>query len=603
MCGFVGIISRSDHREVLPRMLERIRHRGPDGDGQVFYAQNGWYVALGHRRLSIIDIEGGSQPMEVGSHALVYNGEIYNYRDLDAKAGGDTSALLNYMAEHGEAGIGDLNGMFAFAFWDHVQGSLLLARDRPGIKPLYYMPLPDGGIAFASELTALLEHPAASKRIDVRALSSYFFLDYAGAPESLVEGIHKLSPAHSLRWQNGKLDAPKRYWGLSSIKPARKAVPLWQHLQTVVRRDLIADVPVGVFLSGGIDSSIIATLAAEQSRDRLKAFSIGFENPAFDELDFAKLLAQHIEVEHVTRVFTERDLLAELDTILDALDEPLADPSFLPTYLLARLAAQEVKVVLGGDGGDELFGGYPTYAAHRLAYMYKAMPVWVRNHLILPAVAQLPLQDGYHGLEWKLKRFTKGFENDPTRRHLRWMSNLDLAELRKAIPNLLRDPLVLRMALVDGQNEDWVQQMMHLDFMTYLPGSVLAKVDRASMAHGLEVRPPFLDNEMVEVAYGIESRLKKDKAPLKAAARGHIPDVIIDRKKKGFAIPLAAWVRGPLLPRLERILKDSPVWRLELLSQDVFTEWLSEHRNRSFDRSRPLWALLVLDHWLVKEKF
>jgi asparagine synthase (glutamine-hydrolysing) len=621
MCGLVGFIQRSSAPELLAPMLHRIEHRGPDGEGRWTGSFGEWFVALGHRRLAILDLAGGTQPMSTpdGRTHLSYNGEIYNFRELRReledsgvhfRTRSDTEVLLRHTERHWDQGLQSLNGMFAFALWDRQRGSLLLARDRVGIKPLYYAELPDGGVVFASELTALLQHPHVTRRVSPEALLSFFFSDYVHGPSSMVEGVKKLAPGHAVEWQGGKLAPPVRYWSPpettgpldGSIEAAARE--LWSLLGGAVERQLVADVPVGVFLSGGIDSSSVAVLAQERSTRRLETFSIAFEDPTFDESRYARLVAARIGSAHVEERLGERNVLDVLEPALANLDEPLADPSYLPTFLVSRLASSHVKVVLGGDGGDELFGGYPTYRAHRLARYYSLLPKSLRTGAIARCVSLLPVRDRYQSLEWKLKRFVLRWDDDSRRRHLRWMSGLDLDDLALAAPRAgPREPATLALAAAGGN--DLLHDILALDFRTYLPGSVLTKVDRASMAHGLEVRPPMLDNDLVDWALRLPSSLKirglQSKYLLKLAARNHLPAAVVSRTKKGFGIPVGRWLRGPLQPRLARALSSSPVWESPWLDRAPFAVWARRHEQRRGDHSKVLWALIVLDEWMRRE--
>lgn len=617
MCGIAGFVAREADPAALPRMLREIAHRGPDGEGSWRGAAGPFTVALGHRRLAIIDVAGGAQPMgnEDGSVVISYNGEVYNFLALRPalerlghrfRTRSDTETIVHHYEQHGADGLAALSGMFAFAIWDGPRERLLLARDRCGIKPLYYAELPGGGLAFASELTALLAHGGVDRALGADGLASYFFSDYLHPPGTIARAVKKLPPGHALVWERGQLQPPRPFWQVPAAGPAPTeseatlATELWRGIERAVEAQLVSDVPVGIFLSGGIDSSLVAAAATRRAGARMKAFSIGFEDGTFDESRYARLVAAEMGVEHVTETLREENLLEVVDLALDELDEPLADPSFIPTFLLARLAARHVKVVVGGDGGDELWGGYPTYRAHELAAVYGALPAWFRREVVERAVARLPLDDRYQSLEWKLRRFTGRWDDARVARHLRWMSTVDLPELGAAVPAArgLR-PATLGVRL--PETDDWLNQILALDFSTYLPGSVLAKVDRASMAHGLEVRPPLLDDALVELAFSLPSRLKvrggRSKVLLKRAARGKIPDAVIDRPKKGFAIPLAAWLRGPLAARLDAVLAASPLWELGLLDRAVFAGWRDEHRGRTRDRSKPLWALYVLDRW------
>jgi asparagine synthase (glutamine-hydrolysing) len=625
MCGIAGFVARQVDPAALPRMLAAIAHRGPDGEGawtgEAPGAGGPWRVVLGHRRLAIIDLVGGVQPManEDGRVVVTYNGELYNDPPLRAaleRAGhtfrtrSDTETIVHQVEQHGAAGVAELDGMFAFAVWDARTGRLTLARDRCGIKPLYYAPLPDGGLVFASELSSLLAHGGVDRALGAEGLASYFFADYVHPPHTIVGAVRKLPPGHTVVWQDGRLEAPRPYWRLrldAAPPPAEdddaRAQRLWRAIEASVEAQLVSDVPVGIFLSGGIDSSTVAAAAARTSRMRMTAFAIGFEDPTFDESGYARTVADKLGVELVTETLGADNLLEIADAALDRLDEPLADPSYLPTFLLSRLAARHVKVVLGGDGGDELWAGYPTYKAHRMAAIYAAVPRLVRSRLVLPAVGALPVADRYQSLEWKLRRFTERWDDDRVARHLRWMSNVDLPELGAAIPAARGlTPATLAAGRELPATGDWLNGILSLDFQTYLPGSVLTKVDRAAMAHGLEVRPPLLGNALVDLAFGLPSRDKlrgnTSKFLLKRAVRGQIPDEVIDRRKKGFGIPLAAWIRGPLAARVQAVVDESPLWDLGCADRSVFARWLDEHRGRRRDRSKPLWALYVLDRWL-----
>ena len=551
-----------------------------------------------------------------GSTCVTYNGEIYNFPELRTvleqrgrrfRTRCDTEVLLQQVAVHGNAGLAALDGMFAFAAWDVATGTLLLARDRIGIKPLYYAPLPDGGLAFGSELASLLQHPAIRRVLGAEGLRSYFFGDYAH-PAAHARRGRLQAGARALRRVEGRPALEARpYWELRLadspvLPPGDLAAQLWAMLGRSVEQQLVSDVPVGVFLSGGLDSSIIATLAAGRYGRKIKTFSMGSADPSFDESSHARVVARAIGSEHVEEVFGEEKVLEVTDVALDRLDEPLADPSYLPTFCLSRLAASHVKVVLGGDGGDELFGGYPTYKAHAAARLWRHVPL--RMGPLQALVSRLPASDGYQSLEWKAKRFLLRWDDDARRRHFRWMSSLDLPDLARAVPGRgeLPETLVARYP----STRDDINAMLAVDIMSYLPGSVLTKVDRASMAHGLEVRPPMLGNDVVEWAYSLPSSVKlrrgTSKYLLKSAARGHLPDVIIDRPKRGFALPLRTWLRGPLRSRVTRALEPSPLWESGLLDRGAFVEWAGMHDARRGDYARALWALVVLDGWVRREK-
>ena len=636
MCGIAGFVQKQATGEfdsVLRRMTDRMQKRGPDGSGYWIsppLGGEGWKAALGHRRLSIIDLEGGAQPLgnENGRIQVTFNGEIFNFLALRPelenrghrfKTRSDTEVIVHHLEEFGDEGVKDFNGMFAFALWDQDRGRLLLARDRAGVKPLYYARLPDGGIAFASELTALIQHPSVSKRLSQDALAGYFFSDYVQAPQSMIEGVYKLEPGHTLVWEKGKLFDPKPFWNvqevLSKSAGEEKSVSelsarLEQLLEASVDRQLISDVPVGVFLSGGIDSSIVAALARRKAGASIRTFSMAFKDKDFDESSYARLVAKHLGTDHQEEFLTEANLIESLDAALNVLDEPNSDPSILPTFCLSRLTVRSVKVALGGDGGDELFAGYPTYKAFNYSRYYKLLPEVLRKRVIDEVVTRLPVNLTYQSFEWKAKRFALRWDNNPFRRHLRWMSNTDLPELGEILNSpggrSQREPQVLRLADQLGESSsDCLNSLLALDFQTYLPGSVLGKVDRTSMGNSLEVRPPFLDNDVMNWAFSLPSEMKLrggfSKYILKEMARSFLPEEVVNRRKKGFAIPLGRWLRGPLEPRITSVLRDSPLWLGSALNRATFERWAQEHAEQKADRSKPLWSLIVLDHWARRE--
>jgi asparagine synthase (glutamine-hydrolysing) len=629
MCGIAGIVATRAAEDVVRRMLGRIAHRGPDGEGLVVRRVGRRVATFGHRRLSIVDLEGGAQPMEdagtdarPAARALVtFNGEIYDHAATRAKLSregarfvtrSDTETLVSGFASWGEDVVLRLGGMFAFAAMDLRTGEVLLARDRSGIKPLYWARLdearwPGGGLAFASELRALLELPGVSRRVDPRGLASFLFSDYAHPPLTLLEGVQKLAPGELLALRpDGTYDGPRRYVAPQIPEPGPRPDErtLLRTLGDAVESQLMSDVPLGVFLSGGLDSSIVAALAKQRARVPLRAFCIGFEEASFDESTHARAVSAHLGIEHVEEVLSPRALLEVVDEVLDQLDEPLGDHSIVPTYLLCRLAARHVKVALGGDGADELFGGYPTYVAHVRHASVAGPFVAGARRLLGPRAAQalleqVPSSDAYQALDWKVKRFVGRWDDDVVRRHLRWMSTLDVPELRDALgARYPGEPATL--AAAHHWWSDPIATATTLDFATYLPGSVLTKVDRASMAHGLEARPPFLDEGVLALARRLASEDKvrggQGKVLLRRAARALLPAAILDRKKHGFSVPLAQWLRGPLTPRLDEILAASPVW--EVLERDPFVRWHRAHRDRRGDHAKALWALLVLDRWM-----
>lgn len=618
MCGIAGYVTREPRPEVVARMLAAVAHRGPDGEGEWTPRHGPWHVALGNRRLAVLGGSAGAQPMasDDGVVHVTFNGEIVNWRDLAARLGDergpsptatDTEVLVRQLALHGAAGIAELDGMFAFAAWDTRSRRLLLARDRAGIKPLYYAPLADGGVAFASELSALLRHPGIGRRLDHDALADYFFADYAAPPRSLVDGVRKLAPGCFVAWDDGRLSEERAFWRPPPAQSWREdassdalASELWERLVGAVARYQSADVPIGFFVSGGIDSALVARAARVPPGERLRTFSLAFSDPSYDESGYSRMMAEALRSDHTEVRLEPEALLESVPRIADSLDEPLADPSYIATYLLCEAAARSVKVALGGDGGDELWGGYQSYLAHRLARPWRAVPRALRG-LAARWVDRLPVGSGYQQLDFKLRRFVLRWDDDARRRHLRWMGNVDLPELRRLLPRLDREPPVLATE-IPLDPRDPLQDCLSLDLATYLPNAVLTKVDRASMAHGLEVRPPYLANDLVDWARRLPTRYKvrglETKWLLKRAARGRIPRPIIERSKHGFGAPIAALARGPFAASLQSILADSPLWVGERIARPVVREWLDSHRAGRADHGHALWSIFVLDRWL-----
>lgn len=595
-------------------MCRAIAHRGPDGEGIEVRRANGRVATLGHRRLAIVDLETGAQPMQDASRSAIvaFNGEIYDHLRTRARleqegvrfaTRSDTEVIVAGFARWGERIVQELHGMFAFCAFDERDGTVLLARDRFGIKPLYVAHLPGGGLAFASELSAILCVPEVKKKVSDAGLASYLFSDYAHPPHTLIEGVEKLAPGEALIGRVGRAWERRSYLPADAGGPPPSARELWDTLDRAVDAQLMSDVPLGVFLSGGLDSSCVAALAAARTRARggrseLQAFCIAFEDASFDESAHARRMSAHLGLAHVEEKLNERALLDVIDEVLDHLDEPLGDHSIVPTYLLCRLASRHVKVALGGDGADELFGGYPTYRAHVLhARLLRPVTPLFRSRRARALLERIPASDRYQSLDWKVKRFLGRWDDDTRTRHLRWMSALDLPELRDAL-----GPRFVRPASLDepARGLDPIALASALDFRTYMPGSVLTKVDRASMAHGLEARPPFLDEDVVALARRVPSRDKlrgsTGKWLLREASAAALPPAILERGKHGFSVPLAAWLRGPLAPRLHRILADSPCW--SVLERDAFGRFAAAHAARRGDHAKGLWALVVLDAWM-----
>lgn len=618
MCGVAGLIlpqsEKSGLQKAIPKMLESLQKRGPDGQGSQTFESEDWLVGLAHRRLSIIDIEGGPQPFEVDTSAITYNGEVFNFLELRSdlekqghnfKSHSDTEVALRLFIEEKQNAFHRFNGMFALGIWDQMTKSLTLARDSVGIKPLYYAPLLSGGLVFGSDLLTVVRSGFVPVRISRLAVENYFFSEYCHSPHTMIEGVYKLPPGHYLTWQNGKLSGPIDY-----RRPVTPKVPnnfkaafvdFENRFEKAVARQLIADVPVGVLLSGGLDSSSVVAAANAQTRHRLQTFSVEFDDPQFNEGPLARRISEQFKTQHRVLKLEDYVLLENIDRALDSLDEPMADPSVLPTFLLCEMVSEHVKVALGGDGGDELFGGYPTYKAHQWAQFYQKLPAWAHQKCVHPLVMSLPSSARRWSLDWKLKRFFGRWDASPVLRHLRWMAGTDLFLVGELFGHSLT-PWSFQ-DLKASKNSDSLNAIMEMDFKSYLPSEVLVKVDRTSMAHGLEVRPPFLDAEMIQFAQALPSKMKvgaDSKLMVRAYVDKHVGSWISKVPKKGFGIPLNSWMKRSLKSRIDRALFESPVFAHTHLKVDVLTKLWGEHQSGSQDHSRTFWSFLVLDHWLKR---
>src|SRR5438067_7803275 len=617
MCGICGIAGGDPARarELVQRMCGSMVHRGPDDEGSVRLGD----VTLGMRRLSIIDIEGGHQPManEDSTVWVVQNGEIYNHRELRNQlldAGhrfatqSDTEVLVHGYEEWGEEVVERLNGMFAFALFDRRNSSLFLARDRMGIKPLHYAV--DGDrLVFASELKALLRDPALRKGIDPVALDEYLAYEFVPSPRSIVRGISKLRPGHTVSWSlaNRKLTM-RRYWAPRlNTEPSSEGRDLDEEcarlrdvLRESVRKELISDVPLGVFLSGGIDSSAVAAMMTELGGD-VKSFSVGFVERSFDESPHAQAVARHLGTDHHELTLEPAALLGLIPKLPLLLDEPLGDASIIPTYLLAAFTRQHVKVALGGDGGDELFAGYPTLQAHRLAGYYLRAPALLRRAIVEPLVQRLPVSRGNLSFDFRAKRFVSGAAHPVAERHRRWMGSF-ASEERTA---LLSREVRASLADANGGDEfgsyDPLNQVLMMDMRLYLENDILVKLDRASMMASLEGRVPLLNNDFVAYATSLPLHMKlrgmRSKFLLKRALRGVLPDRILNRPKKGFGIPVAAWFRGPLKEQMLSVLAPDRLSREGFFEPRVVRELIDDHLAGRRDNRKQLWTLFAFQLW------
>lgn len=619
MCGIAGFAGRGTRTD-LQRMTSHLAHRGPDAEG--LWVDDNAPVFLGHRRLSILDHAGGDQPMwnEDKQVGVIFNGEIYNFQELRhelerlghrfATSHSDTEVLVHGYEEWGDGLPLRLNGMFAFAIYDIARGSLFLARDRFGEKPLYYSAKSDLFV-FASELTSLTQHPEVSRSLSEKSLQKYFAYGYLPAPHAMLEGSRKLPGGHWLKYDISSQDLTvKPYWqfslepdnSLCDADEPRLIDELSHLLGQAARRRLMSDVPLGVFLSGGLDSSaVLACLAEQMPASELRTYTIGFNEPSFDESAHARHVANYLGTEHHERILgidQVRDLIPD---ILGKLDEPLGDASILPTSILSGFAREQVTVALTGDGGDELFAGYDPFLALKSAEIYShAVPSWA--HRAARGLAGLiPVSSNYMSLDFKLKRTLMGLSYPQNARLPAWMSPVepsDLAELMKA-PVRVDEIYDEAIALWDGDRKKPIVDRA-LEFFTcfYLQDDILMKTDRASMMHSLETRAVFLDNDLVEFCRRLPNHFKFRKGErkylLKKVADSLLPREIVERRKKGFGIPLTKWLRTvPADPPLDEIQTVNMSW--------VRKAW-RQHRSRSMDHRLFLFAWLSLQHFVSQLK-
>jgi asparagine synthase (glutamine-hydrolysing) len=607
MCGICGIVALrgAPDRERLEAMSATLVHRGPDSAGVVLQSA----AALAARRLSIIDLETGDQPIanEDASVHVVQNGEIYNYRELRAeleRAGhafrthGDTEVLVHAYEEWGDAFPRRLRGMFAVAIWDGPRARLLLARDAFGIKPLYYR-VSTEGLEFASELRAL-----PRGEIDLDALDAFLAFNSIPSPLTIFRDTRKLRAGHVLTWESGTLrleryanPAPAAADALRNDDDAELIEECRARIRDSVRAHLVSDVPVGVLLSGGVDSGLLAALAAEESREPLRTFSIGFEESSFDELVEARRVAERYATDHHELVLRP-DAALLLPALAEAFDEPFADSSALPTYLVSELAARHVKVALSGEGGDELFGGYYTYAADLLAERIGGLARVAR-----PLVELLPSSSAKASLDYRAKRFARAAHLPPLERHHGW-KEIFSPELRAELTGRRNgfDPVdVYRERFAETEGAELLARLQDVDRAVYLVDDLLVKTDRASMAHSLEARVPFCDPVVASFAHALPTRQKvrglRKKLLLRRAAAPLLPRSIVYGRKRGFSIPAAAWLRGELEPFARATLSAETLRRQGFFDPRTVERLIDDHVLRREDRSRQLWGLLAFTLW------
>lgn len=618
MCGICGIWERggaSPDERVLRSMNDRLTHRGPDDAGWLVDGP----VGLAMRRLSIVDLAGGRQPQfnESGDVAVVFNGEIYNHRELregllarghQFQTESDTEVLVHLYEELGDDCVGPLNGMFALAIYDRPRGRLLLARDRLGIKPLYLAVTPQR-ILFGSELKALLAHPGCPREVDRRAIGEFLACEYIPAPRSAFAGIEKVPGGTRVIIDSAGVRR-ERYWQVTfTPRPSPgtfedQAVEIRQRLREAVRLQLRADVPLGVLLSGGLDSGSIVALMHDLGIP-VESFSIGFAERDYDELDGAATVARQFGTRHHTLRLGAAEVREVLPAIVESLDEPLADASAIPTWLVSRLARERVKVALSGDGGDELFGGYETYRAHRLAEWYGRLPGVLRRGLAW-GVGLWPVGSSHRGVGFKARKFLRGVGLPAAERNAVWWGAYTAGELGELLTEEWReavtDPLApVRRVAREHAGEGGLNAMFHQDLTLFLQDDLLVKVDRMSMANSLEVRVPFLDHTLVEHAAGLPAHWKVRgwtlKHLLREAMRPLLPAALLTRPKRGFDLPLGPWLRGPLREFAGDLLSPASLREAGWFRPDVVGRILDEHGSGRHDHRQLLWPLLTCEAW------
>ena len=619
MCGIAGFVEQQgtpgarehERARLLDRMCRVIAHRGPDDQGMMVKEP----VALGMRRLSIIDLKGGHQPIsnEDGKVSVVFNGEIYNYRELQHelearghrfKTHSDTEAIVHAYEEYGADCVTYFRGMFAFALWDERERTLFIARDRVGKKPLYYTLTRRGTLVFGSELKSLLEHPEVEREVDAEALDLYFSFGYVPDPLSIFRNVKKLPPGHHLTFTNGRVSV-RQYWDFRYEQvEARREEDYLEELRALldeaVRVRLIADVPLGAFLSGGIDSSTVVGLMARHMGQPVKTFSIGFNEDSYDELKYARIAARHFGTDHHEFIVTP-DICEVVDDLVWHFDEPFFDSSAIPTYMVSKLAREYVTVVLSGDGGDELFAGYTRYVVDRKRSGFARLPRAVREGLMQTLGRHLP-----HGAPGR--NYIHNVAFDPLDRYIEEISVFTRINKRALYTQEFRAHLSedgaasrYRDYAARVNTGDAVDPLLYLDSKTYLPGDVLTKVDRMTMAASLEARVPLLDHHLIEFVTRIPARLKmkglETKHIFKRAVGDLLPAEILNRPKQGFGVPIQKWINEQLRERVRGTLLEPRTGQRGYVETSYVRLLLDEHERGRRDHSAELWTLFMLELW------
>lgn len=625
MCGISGMVHDSAAAPVDPdrllAMCRALSHRGPDDEGMYVKANAGLTV----RRLAVVDVAGGRQPVcnERRTIHAVFNGEIYNHGELRAlltrrghrfRSGADSEVIPHLYEEYGADFVERLEGMFAIALWDEDEQQLVLCRDRAGIKPLYYAMPPDG-VVFGSEIKAILA-AGVSTTVDLQALSNYFSLMYIPGPRSIYREIRKLAPATTMVWRANGYKI-KRYWNLrdtsrpANLSPRQAEKELRDLLAESVDRHLQADVPLGFFLSGGIDSSSVVAAARQRCTESvLKTFTVGFADRSYDERREAALLARHLGTDHTDMVVEPR---AEdvVDRIMPIFDEPFADPSILPTYYLCELARQHVTVALSGDGGDELFAGYHSYKADKIAQYYRLLPRSVIKDLAPRLVRFMPASHRRASLDFKARRFVENALNSPGRSHYLWRVVFREGHKARLFPSDLFAELfdsyeTHERHYLAGAQFDPLTRFQYTDANVYLVDDVLTKIDRLSMAHSLEVRVPLLTTPLMEFAFSLSGRLKMPRYQTKQLLRNAMDDVlpptVTAMRKRGFNAPLPRWLTEQFRPLVDEYLSKEVLRRQGYLRFEAVDHWVTRHMDRKGEHSREIWSMLMFSLWVEEHK-
>ncbi len=621
MCGIAGFVIKNGSRPergVLEAMNQAIFHRGPDEDG--FFVDD--HAALAMRRLAIIDLASGQQPIWNAdkTKCIFFNGEIYNYQELrkglDERGhkfytNSDTEAIIHLYDEFGVDCVQQLRGMFAIAIWDTVEQSLFLARDRVGKKPVLYSHQTNGDLIFGSEFQALLKHPAVSREVDPEAIDAYLSYSCVPAPLTAFRSIRKLEPGHWLRWKNGSIEM-QRYWSPDFSKKIkiseRDAIEeTTRLLRESTKLRMISEVPLGAFLSGGVDSSTVVALMAQESSTPVKTFSIGFDDEDYSELKYARMVAEHVGAEY-HEFIVKPNALEILPTLVDHYGEPYADSSAIPTYYVAKETRQHVTVALNGDGGDESFAGYERYAAMRIAEKYHRIPAIMRKAFVEFPVNLIPTSELKRSRVRDGKRFLSAASLPKVERYFRWRSAFDresksdlyTSDFRHAVDSTDASDF-LRRWFATANGAGIVDATMLVDQMTYLPNDLLVKVDIASMANSLEARSPFLDHKVIEFAASLPESLKmsgvETKSFLKKVAARLVPREAIYRRKMGFGVPVGKWFRGEMKGFVCEILLSEASMTRGIIKPEILLKYVDEHTRGDRDHAFRIWALLMLELW------